>query len=122
MGMKVTKRYFCDICGEEIKEFKKNDHTLIGFTVRFLTEQNEGTPTKPYYDGGHNLMLCSDCMERAVTVEATGAMGHNHYRFRDNDATGRYVKWLEDTLTDMWHDPVFTAKDEIELKKKELGL
>ena len=83
MGMKVTKQYFCDICGSEIERFDNRNHVLTGMTVRFLTEQNEGTPTKPYYDGGHNLMLCRECMERAVTIDATGAMGYNQYRFRE---------------------------------------
>lgn len=78
MSSKTVTTHFCDICGQVIHDYSKRNRMSIG--VRFLTEQNEGTPVKPYYD--YCIVdLCDECADRAITVDAIGAMGHNEYRW-----------------------------------------
>lgn len=69
----------CDLCGTEHKE---KDITHVKMPVLFTTEQNEGKPVKPYLSTDYTLDLCASCLDRALTIEASGSMGLNRYEWR----------------------------------------
>lgn len=93
------KRTKCDICGKII-EYKdisdppfskkwlipETDKTINPWptetlTVKFLTEQNEGTVCKPYFDTV-TIEMCPECYEKLLStwpISAYGAQGYNNY-------------------------------------------
>lgn len=77
--IKHPDTFRCDLCGVETQE-GVNFHGKI--PVRFVSEQNEGRPTAPYVQMTE-LDLCPDCLDRYVTVEASGACGVNDYWWRE---------------------------------------
>lgn len=79
MARITDERFFCDICGKEVG---KKDYVSVGLLVKFTTDQTEGRPCKPYFSR-EDFGLCWDCLDKTVVVEASGCMGHNHYRWRD---------------------------------------
>lgn len=94
MAVRREIKYICDMCHEEFPEDTYWDGKLgsknpkkikiqhfIGFPVVFLTEQNEGRNCEPYVDFV-NLDLCMNCARKALNIEAIGAQGYNHYRFK----------------------------------------
>lgn len=97
------KRIECDLCGASL-EYKEREHSRDvhwydretgkeipkwkhqQISVVFLTEQNEGTPTKPYFDT-NTLDMCPNCYEKLLKsypIVATGAQGYNKYDWRKN--------------------------------------
>ena len=97
------KKIKCDLCGTslEYKERKQYNNEFKWYdretdkeipvwkrpklSVVFLTEQNEGTPTKPYFDI-ETLDLCPECYEKLITeypIIARGAQGYNTYTWRE---------------------------------------
>lgn len=81
MSKEVVTTYRCDMCGEAIGHYDK-DQNRPRMPVRFITEQNEGTLTDPYMDYVE-IDLCDKCLDRALVIDACGAMGHNDYSWRD---------------------------------------
>lgn len=82
MSTKTMTTHYCDVCKREIRGYSEKCHRFT-LPVRFLTEQNEGYPTSPYYSHNERLDLCSKCAARAIVIDAEGAMGYNRYWFRE---------------------------------------
>lgn len=76
--IKHPDTFRCDICGTEVDQYAVFHAEL---PVMFTTNQNDGKPHDPYVDVAH-VDLCPDCLDRCVTVEASGMMGVNKYRWR----------------------------------------
>lgn len=75
---KTIETVYCDICKTEAE-------CITGkFPVRFLTDQTEGRPCKPYLSF-KSIDVCNNCLDKILTLEATGAQGYNQYRFRRLD-------------------------------------
>jgi len=72
---KTIEKVYCDICEAEAECIHNK------FTVYFTTDQTEGRPCKPYLSI-ETLDVCKDCLEKAITIEASGAQGYNKYHFR----------------------------------------
>lgn len=77
--VKHPDTFKCDLCGTEHEE---KDIAHVKMPVLFTTEQNEGKPVKPYVSEDCTLDLCASCLDRALTIEATGCMGFNRYEWR----------------------------------------
>ena len=73
-------KYTCDICGSQIDEYHVGSNH-IKTAVRFHTEQTEGRICDPYFDVVE-IDVCDKCANRAVTIDAWGAMGYNSYKWR----------------------------------------
>jgi len=102
--MKTDFSYIkCDLCGKslEYKEAKQYDNTIkwydrktdkeikpwnhMSMPVVFLTEQNEGTSCKPYFDTAR-FDICPECYKKLLEtypITAKGAMGYNTYEWRE---------------------------------------
>ena len=89
MAVKITKKYICDICGEEYTEKDysegrnaKNPNCKIrrysSFPVIFITNQTDGSTCKPYIDY-QDLDLCNKCALDALNIYAQGAQGYNKF-------------------------------------------
>lgn len=90
----------CDACGKELKYKKilgkkvwygldgkeiKDKWISETFTVKFMTEQTEGTSTKPYLESC-TLDLCPECYKKYIDnfpLKAYGAGGYNTYAWND---------------------------------------
>lgn len=68
----------CDLCGTECEE---NEINHVKMPVLFTTEQNEGRLVTPYLTTC-DIDLCITCLDRALTIEASGSMGFNRYEWR----------------------------------------
>lgn len=77
--IKHPDTFACDMCGVETEE-GANFHARL--PVRFVSEQNEGRPCAPYFEM-IELDLCPGCLDRCVSIEASGACGVNDYWWRD---------------------------------------
>ena len=69
----------CDLCEAKIPAQSKK----IQIQMVFTTEQTEGWPTKPYLDFV-SIYCCNDCLDKIIEdqpVLASGAQGHNRYRW-----------------------------------------
>lgn len=75
---KIITEYYCDICGNQTNNLEKE------VPIIFLTEQNEGRPTNPYFDK-NKIVLCDLCKKKVFfegkQIFANGAMGCNEYYF-----------------------------------------
>ena len=78
MRIKHPDTFKCDLCGAELEEDAVKHTSLL---VRFTTEQNEGRSCEPYYQT-IGLDLCPECLDKAITINASGCMGHNSYSWR----------------------------------------
>lgn len=78
--MAKIEKYICDINKCENEPKAKNSG--LAMQVIFTTEQNEGRPTKPYFQMVH-LDICDSCLDRILHkgsyITARGAMGDNCY-------------------------------------------
>ena len=74
-----SEKIWVDENGEEIKGWQ----CINNLPVKFLTEQNEGTSTKPYID--YILAdICPDCWQKFIDnypIVAYGAQGYNTIEF-----------------------------------------
>lgn len=86
MSSKTTTEYFCDVCGAVIPNYKKEHRKKYSMPVRFYTEQTEGKGCPPYYSNV-SIDLCDACLDKAVNINAWGAMGYNTYEFRKASKT-----------------------------------
>ena len=78
----------CDLC--------KGTKTVQELTLQiiFLTEQNEGRATKPYFSM-EKFDICKICLYKALNGNAiygTGAMGYNDYSFKKPWDYDNYLK------------------------------
>ena len=67
----------CDICKKQVETQE------LRIPVRFLTEQNEGKPCKPYISMT-KMDICDDCLLKCTNIEACGAMGYNTYILKES--------------------------------------
>lgn len=89
---KTVVEYYCDLCESKI-DLKKLEKRELSTTkksletevqVLFTTEQTEGQPTTPYIQST-GLHLCQECFNKykaSLPISASGAQGHNNYRWR----------------------------------------
>lgn len=80
--MSIIQIIKCDVCGVEVTRTKESEKLLgVSMPVVFETEQDEGTPTKPYLTR-QKMDICKRCYDDVIdqfTFRATGAMGYNEY-------------------------------------------
>lgn len=75
MKKKITL-YICDVCKREVESEELHSLTL---PVMFHTDQTEGKPCDPYLST-EKMDICSDCLQKAVTIHGAGAQGVNTYK------------------------------------------
>ena len=73
MRVEHPDTYKCDVCGKEVERARS-----VTLPVRWMTEQNEGRPCKPYI-ASRRFDLCEECLHSVLAIEAIGCMGNNTF-------------------------------------------
>lgn len=81
MKIEIVK-YKCDCCGKEVK--KENIFIGINYPLIFTTNQTDGVACKPYIQN-KNVDLCDDCANKVLKLEASGAMGYDTLKIREEE-------------------------------------
>lgn len=100
--IEAFKKINCDLCGKAIEYRERpryqgepewvdreSGETLpvwksLTLPVVFLTEQNEGRSSKPYFDNA-KIDVCPECYKRLLEeypITGYGAQGYNTYKWR----------------------------------------